>query len=45
MCLTVDSISCTALRAIACELLLKASLPPKTVKIVGIGRIAKAFAL
>jgi hypothetical protein len=45
MCLTVGSISCTVARAIACELLLEASLPPKTVKIVGIGRIAEALAL
>lgn len=45
MYLTVESISRTAPRAIACELLLEAGLPPKAVKIVSIGRIAEALAL
>lgn len=45
MCLIVDSISCAATSAVACELLLKASVPPMTVKIVGIGQITEALAL
>ena len=45
MCLTVGSISCTATCAIAYKLLLKASLLPKTVKIVNISQIAEALAL
>jgi hypothetical protein len=45
MYLTVSSISYIVAHAIAYKLLLEASLLPKIVKIVGIGRIVEALVL
>lgn len=45
MCLIINSIFCTAAHTIACELLLKASLSLKTVKIIDIDQIVKTLAL